>query len=224
MKLRLYSTAALTLLLGVEASAQGTTVKPKASEYPVHQKMADAEIGAEYMVRSFGGDQLLLADDFLVVEVAVYPSDREGVQIDARKFTLRLNGKKQVLFAQAPGMVAASLKYPDWQRRPQMTLGGGMGDRGVIIGGPPSVGRFPGDRRAESRLPAPPQAPSSTSPVSEEPVDISELIQRVSLPEGTVKLPVSGYLFFPYTGKLKSLKTVELLVDSGSEPVVLRLK
>jgi hypothetical protein len=137
---------------------------------------------------------------------------------------MRINGKKQVLFPQPPGMVAASLKYPDWQRKPQMTLGGGMGDRGISIGGPPAVGRFPGDPRAESRLPSPPRAPADTSPVNEEPLDISELVQKISLPEGLVRQPVSGYLFFPYTGKLKSLKTVELLVDTGSEPVLLRLK
>src|SRR5688572_29343828 len=113
MKLRLYSTAALTLLLSIEASPQGTTAKPKASEYPVHQKTPDVEIGAEYMVRSFGADQLLLADDFLVVEVAIYPADRDGFKIDTRQFTMRINSRKQVLFPQSPGMVAASLKYSD---------------------------------------------------------------------------------------------------------------
>jgi hypothetical protein len=190
----------------------------------LHAVTADKEIGVEYMVRSFGADQILLADDFLVVEVAVYPAHRAAVEIDPRRFTLRINGKKQVLFPQSPGMVAASLKYPDWQRKTQMTLGGGMGDRGIVIGQPRGPARFPGDRRAEPRLPAPPQAPTGDAPVEKEPMDITELVQKVSLPEGLARFPVSGYLFFPYSGKLKSLKSVELLIETASEPLVLRLK
>ena len=223
MSLRLYGTAGVALLLAAPALAQGTKPKKTAAEYPLHTKTADMEIGVEYMVRSFGADQIMLADDFLVAEVAVYPLHRSGVQLDMRKFTLRINGKKQVLSPQPAGMVAASLKYPDWRQKPQMTLGGGMGDRGIIIGRPQGPPRFPGDARGESRLPAPPQAPTDQQ-VQQEPVDINELIQKIVLPEGLIRLPVSGYLFFPYTGKLKSLKTVELLVETVSEPVVLRLK
>jgi hypothetical protein len=227
MNQRLYGTAALMLLLTGVILAQGTAgtkPKPAASDYPVHAKTAEMDIGVEYMVRSFGADQILLADDFLVVEVAVYPGLRSGVQIDTRKFTLRINGKKQVLFPQSAGMVAASLKYPDWQRKPQMTLGGGMGDRGIILGQPQGQPRFPGDRRTEPRLPAPPQTSTGDSPVEKEPMDINELVQKVALPEGLARFPVSGYLFFPYGGKLKSLKSVELLIEGDSEPLVLRLK
>jgi hypothetical protein len=228
MKQRLYDTALLILLAAVSphgAVAQGTTTKPKAAEYPVHARLHDMEIGVEYMVRSFGADQIMLADDFLVTEVAIYPAYRAGVELDARKFTMRINGKKEVLFAQSPGAVAASLKYPDWQRKPQLSVGAGMGDRGIILGRPQQVERFPGDRRAEPRLPAPPRVPTSDTPAAAEPVDLSEMIHKVALPEGVARFPVSGYLFFPYRGKLKSLKRVELLVETGlSEPVVLRLR
>jgi hypothetical protein len=217
----------LVLLLSAVALTQGnsgTTPKPKASDYPLHTKTSDMEIGVEYMVRSFGADQLLLADDFLVVEVAAYPLHRSGVQVDPRQFTLRINGKKDVLFPQSPGMVAASLKYPDWQQKPRMTVGGGMGDRGIILGQPQGQSRFPGDRRAEPRLPAPPQAPGADAQVEKEPIDITELVQKVALPEGLARFPVSGYLFFPYRGKLKSLKSVELLIATPSEALMLRLK
>jgi hypothetical protein len=224
MSSRLYGTAALTLALAGACLAQGTKPKANATDYPLHAKTADMDIGVEYMVRSFGSDQILLADDYLVAEIAVYPLQSSGVPLDMRKFTLRINGKKQVLFAQAPAMVAASLKYPDWRRRPQMTVGGGLGDQGVILGGPQRTPRFPGDRRGESRLPAPPQAPAADAPVEREPADITELVQSVALPEGLARLPVSGYVFFPYTGKLKSLKSVEMLIETASEPVILRLK
>jgi hypothetical protein len=223
MSLRLYGTAALTLAVAGACLAQGTKPKPTAAEYPVHAKTADMTVGVEYMVRSFASDQIMLADDYVVAEIAVYPAESSGVQLDIRKFTLRIN-KKQVLLAHSPEMVAASLKYPDWRQKPQMTLGGGLGDQGVILGGPQRTSRFPGDGRAESRLPAPPQAPAAGAPVEKEPVNITELVQKIALPEGLTRFPVSGYLFFPYTGKLKSLKSVELLIETESEPIVLRLK
>jgi hypothetical protein len=205
------------------AFAQGTSPRAKVSEYPVNGKVGELEIGAEYMVHSFGADQIFLADDFLIVEVAVYPPKRTDVVVDARKFTLRLNGKKDVLLAQPSGMVAASIKYPDWQRKPQVIAGGGIGDQGIILGQPPSVERFPGDRRAE-RGPAPPRVPTGNSPTPTEPVDPAELVQKVALPEGKTNWPVSGYVFFPYRGKASKLKSVELIAEFGSEPVVLRLK
>jgi hypothetical protein len=231
MKQRFYSTLHYRLAIAVAftavtMSAQGTAPRKTSGDYPVHMATPGLEIGAEYMVHSFGAtqaDQMLVADDFLVVEVALYPARGSQIEVDTRKFTLRLNNKKEALFAQSAGMVAASMKYPDWQRKPQLTAGGGIGDAGVILGQPPPVARFPGDRRAE-RLPAPPQPGSSDKQAESVPADPAELVQKVALPDGHSRHPVSGYLFFPYRGKLKSLKSVELIADVGSEPLVLRLK
>ena len=128
---------------GLSLFGQGTTPKPKASDYPVHARIGGADLGVEYMVRSFGEDQMLLANDYLIVEVAVYPDQLTVFETDARRFTLRINGKK---------------------------------------------------------------------------------VHKVALPEGPARNPVSGFLFFPYRGKLSKLKSVELLVDYGSGPVLLRLK
>jgi hypothetical protein len=227
---RFYSTPlvviALTAFPVAAGFGQGTAARQNAAGYPVHSKAGGIGIGAEYMVHSFGGDQadrMLLAEDFLVVEVALYPERGSQIEVNARKFTLRLNHRKDVLFPQSPGMVAASIKYPDWRRKPQLTAAGGIGDRGIIVGHPPAVARFPGDRRAD-RLPAPPRTDSVDKPAETVTADPAELVQKVALPEGPAKHPVSGYLFFPYGGKLKSLKSVELVVDLGSEPLVLRLK
>ena len=40
-----------------------------------------------------------------------------------------------------------------------------------------------------------------------------EVIQRAALPEGEVALPVSGCLFFPFHGKMKKIKKLELVYD-----------
>ncbi|MEJ7606462.1 MAG: hypothetical protein WKF37_09370 [Bryobacteraceae bacterium] len=128
----------------------GTSVKPQVADYPVHAALQNANIGAEYMVRSFGEPgRLFITEDYLVVEVAIFPSSREPFHIDLRNFNLRLNGR-DLLASQTPGMVAASLKYPDWSMRPQTTVQAGP----VILGRPRSQPRFPDDNRPrQDRLP-----------------------------------------------------------------------
>jgi hypothetical protein len=173
-----------------------------------------------------GADQLFVVDDYLVVLVAVYPLHKRTVNIDSRSFTLRLNGKKDAVLAQAPGLVAASMKYPDWRRKPQLVGGVGMGDTGIILGRPQPVERFPGDPRPrQDRLPNPPRTDTGVQVPPTEAVDPAELVQKLALPDGAIRVPTAGYLYFAYTGKLSKLKNVELVVQSESEEaVVLRLR
>jgi len=107
----------------------GTTPKPKAADYPAHAQAGGVWLGAEYLVRSIPArNQTLVTQDYLVVEVALYPPPGQPLVVSDGQFTLRMNGKKQVLHAQAPGFVAASLKYPDWEHRPSLVGYGGAGN------------------------------------------------------------------------------------------------
>ena len=209
------------------AHAQAIDPKAKASESPVHLTTPDVEIGAEYMVRSFGGDRMYIAPDHLVVQIALYPLHKRIINVDSRTFRLRLNGKKDALFPQSPGMVAASVKYPDWRRRPTLVFGGGMGDTGISVGRPQPTARFPGDNRpVRDRLPAPPSTGGGVPrPESADP-EPAELITVQALQEGPIRVPVTGYLYFGYEGKLTKLKSVELLYyeQPESAPIVLRLR
>lgn len=184
----------------------------------------------EYNVRSIGaGNTSFITDEYLVVEAAVFPAAGQSVNINTQKLTLRLNGRKEVLLTQTPAMVAASLKYPDWGWQRGAVAHAGVGDRGIILGRPQQVERFPGDNRpAQGRLPGPvPRTPSDPVPSQEQepPIDLSEFLQKTALPEGSMTRPVSGYVYFPYKGKLEKIKTVELLIEAGgAEPVVVRLR
>jgi hypothetical protein len=185
-------------------------------------------LGAEYLVRSlFVRGQSFLTPDYLVVEVAVYPPKGEALEVSSGEFTVRLNGKKQLLFTQSPGFVAASLKYPDWERRRTVEVSGGVGDTGVVLGRPETVERFPGDPRPrQTRLPAPPKvsAPQDPSGLDKpEPVRAEEAVVEVALPEGKAAGPVSGYLYFAHKGKLKSIRTLELLYGGPAGHAILRL-
>jgi hypothetical protein len=207
--------------------SEGTPPKDDVSKYPVYAAVGEISIGAEYLVHSFSGqNRTFVAPDYLVIEVAVYPPKGEKLKLASGQFTLRVNGKKRGLFSQPPYFVAASLKYPDWERRPTMTAGAGIGDTGVILGRPPVTGRFPGDPRpTQDRLPRPPRAPQTDQSGMDtpEPVRAEEIVVRAALPEGEISYPASGYLYFPYKKKPKSIKSLELIYNGPAGAATLPL-
>lgn len=204
--------AAMSLMC---AAAQAPEARKSASEYPAHAEMKGGAIGAENLGHGIMTQNgVIAADDHLVVEVALY-SKSQSVDVSAGQFSLRINGKGRLLLPESPGMVAASIKYPDWERTPPEVMVG-AGDAGVIFGGPNTVPRFPGDRRpmgAGVPNPVPPVS-TTTAPVEKQPQEpIEDQVKRWSLPEGNLGPPICGYLYFSYKRKLKSIKALELLYD-----------
>lgn len=217
--------ALFLFVLACSARAQGTESRSKIADYPLHANVGNVGVGAEYMVQSVASSRgSFIADGFLVVDVGVFPPPG-GMTISTSAFTLRINGK-DTLMAQTPSMVGASLKYPDWNRQRGIVAAAGP----VIIGRPAPVERFPGDTRpAQTRVPGRvPQAPTDASggTAGGEQINLPEIVNAAALPEGPRKQPVSGYVYFPWSGKLTKLKKVELLVqfDESREPVALRLR
>ena len=210
--------------------AQGIEPRDEAAAYPVHVELKGISVGAEFLVHSVSGrGKTFAVDGYLVVEVAIFPAHGKEILVNAGNFSLRLNGKKKnVLMPQTPGMVAASLKYPDWQDRPRVEAGAGVGDIGVLVGGPADRERFPGDPRpGQRRLPAPPRAPVPEDPSGSEkpePVRADELVLEAALPEGERKSAAAGYLYFAYRGKTKSVRSVDLLYSGPEGPATLRLR
>jgi hypothetical protein len=186
--------------------------RSKASDYPTHVAISGMEIGAEYLVHSIPSEKGdYFAKEYLVVEVAVFPAAKDSLKISNGHFTLRIN-KKATLTAQSAGTVAAALKYPDWEQRPQMTA-----QAGPLIYGAPQVGRFPGDPTQTQPMPTlrvPDQTDSANVQKASD-LPIEEAISRAALPEGFIAEHVKGCLFFRFEGKLKSLKSLDLIYDAG---------
>ncbi len=208
---------------------EGVEPRTTASAYANHAELKGLSIGAEFLVHSFSGrGKTFVVDDYLVVEVAVFPAAGKRVLVNAGNFSLRVNGKKAALMPQTPGMVAASLKYPDWQAKPRIEAGAGVGDIGVLVGRPTARERFPGDPRPrQSRLPAPPQAPppeDRTGVEKPEPVQADEVVVDTALPEGERTQAAAGHLYFAYRGKTKSIRSVELVYSGPEGPASLRLR
>ena len=151
------------------------------------------------MVHSFTGrKQTFVARDFLVVEVALFAGPGERLEVSDGHFTLRMN-KKTTLTASAPSFVAASLKYPDWQPRPTLEAGVGVGNGEVILGRPAQVERFPGDQLPRARLPRAPEQDHGVE--RQESVRAEEIVLETALPEGNVLPPVSGFLYIHTWGR-----------------------
>jgi hypothetical protein len=214
----------LTLLPALLAQAPA---RAKVSDYPAHGKLPAMEIGVEYLLNSIPLDKgMYLAKDHLVLEVAIFPSTAAGVNVSTSQFTLRVNNKT-ILYPDSPGAVASSLKYPDWQTHPTMTAEAGAGNGSVILGAPPPVARFPGDHRAD-RPPSVPKVPEAPNPTGEpnaidQPIETQ--IRIAALPElrcaqtgqevCPTQRPVKGLLFFAFSGKTKSIRSLDLIYDGG---------
>ncbi len=206
----------LTLLVPVLLLAEGIEPRPTAAAYPVHSQAGKLGLGAEFMVHSFmAGGQTYVARDYLVVEVGAFPG--EAITLNAGQFILRVNGKKQALLAQTPGMVVNSIQNPDWSQRPQMEATAGMGNTGVILGRPVPTSRFPDDPNGRTR-PRPGQDPAKEV---EPEKALEQMVPGVALPEGPRDKPIAGYLFFAYQGKVK---TVELRYEGPAGSVVMKLR
>ena len=202
----------LVLFAATLAGAQDDASR-KANDYPAHASWPQFDIGAEYLIHSIPTEVgAIFARDYLVVEVAIYPG-KHPVMISSAAFTLRVNGQRTVLYPESPGFVAASLKYPDWEPRPTLVGSVGVGDGSVIVGAPTPVGRFPGDPTGNPRVQLPRKQPDTGAEGHPKKASIEELVTRAALPDGEARIPAKGSVYFAFTGKLKSIHSLELLYD-----------
>jgi len=204
--------------------AQGDP-KKSAREYAASARLPDFELGAEYHGRTFFSDgKAYDSGDFLTVEVAIYPA--KPVQVRISQFALRLNGRKELIYAQPPGLVATAFRLQPWdETRRRVVVGAGTPDGGILVGAPAPGPRFPGDRGS-------PQGPAPRAPKpdyegkidrEQEPA-YDEILKREGLAEIEATKPLRGYLFFPYRGKLAKLKSIDLVLLGGTEPTAIVLK
>jgi hypothetical protein len=201
------------------ACAQGTEPKPKADDYEVHTAAKGVTLGAEYMVYSVSGQgATFILDGHLVVEVGLFPPKGKTVAAGASEFQLRVDGK--TLHPLTPQMVVAAQTRREWYHPRGIQATAGSGNDTVILGAPTRQTPPYGGGRT---TPAPPRSPEpdlrDRFPRSES-VRADELIVSTAFPHGEFKGPVSGYIYFPFTGKASKIRRVDLLYGDA----VLRLK
>jgi hypothetical protein len=213
----LFATLAFAQTHAPAVYAIGTTPKAKAGDYEAHAKSDDIEIGAEYMVHSFSrGNAMYVARDFLTVEVALYPpKDQADVaalfDIDYGDFQLTINDKKIALMPMNPYTVATALDHPDWQpEQPHVEATAGTPNGRVTLGAPPHTPLPTGDPPGYPRTTPLPQADPPGGIERQSRPSASQIAVECSLPDGSQRPPISGFLYFAYTGNTKSIKSLVL--------------
>ncbi len=218
--------AALLVLLSTVHGAEVLVPKAKPEEYSFHLDLKKASIGAEYHAHTIpSGATPLFTSEYLVIEIAFFPMLEKGLPIRLTDFTLRLNGKKQAILAHDAGLVVTSIRNSGWSQLPAVVIGVGDGDREVVMGGPQRQPRFPGDPNGSPK--SRPRVPTEPDNTAEGKPEIApkpeEIVPDLALQGAAIDHPVAGYLYFPYAGKLKALKSIELTYDgpAGSGKLVL---
>ncbi len=210
---------AAAFLAALLAMGQEAGHKASASEYPAHAKAGSVEIGAENWGHGLTTPHgSFAADDFIVVDVALFGSPNQTLLVASGHFSLRLNKSKKPVLPVNPEFAAAMMKHPEWQQRPEFVAGGGLGNADVMVGGR-NPNRVPG---GVSRPVPPAEDPQGMR--REPPPPLEEILAGASLASGEHRLPTNGYLFFPYRGKLSRLKSIELIYEGPAGSASLELR
>jgi hypothetical protein len=216
---------ALILIAGGILLAQGPSdslpAREKPSEYQASVALpAKRTLASDYLGHSAPTPRgILFAPNHLVVEVAIFGSG--PVNLNTAHFQLQLTGGRGTpqspLHPDPSTIVASSMREGSMynQGRSRVEMGGGIGNSGVLIGRRPQTTGIPDiDAQRPGRGSDPPVvgAPGhdrSGNP-AENQVDPAHALADVEIINGERRVPVRGLLFFPYAGKLKSLKTITL--------------
>jgi hypothetical protein len=194
------------------------TKEPQASEFKglppraaATEYQAQAKAGAVTIAAEFAGHSVpklegpLNTEDFVVVETAFFGAAGARLQLSSGDFSLRINGKKGAYASVPFGMVSSSLKDPEWS--------------------PPEEKDAP--KQSKSGLSAG-QGGDNTPPVVHVPLELRRAmalyLQKASLPEGDRVLPVAGLIYFRYSGRVKSIHSLELVYTGPAGEATLSLQ
>jgi hypothetical protein len=186
---------------------QGIPPRAAPGDYQAHAQAGSVTVAAEFIGHFVPTSQgTLTTDDFVVVEAGLFGEPEARLKLSSEDFSLRINGRKMPLPSRPYGMVTGSLKDPDLEppasssSKPKTSIGGGGGQ---------------GD---SDTPPAPVHIPIEVQRA------MAQRVQKASLAEGDRSLPQAGLIFFPYKGKGKDIRSIELLYNGPAGQATLPLQ
>ncbi len=187
---------------------RGLPPRATAADYQANAAAGTVTIGAEFLGHSVPTDKgTLSTETYIVVEAGIFGQPDAGIKLSLEDFSLRINGKNDPLPSQPSGLVGKSLKDPEFEPpasappKSKTSLNGGGGSQG--------------DSNAP---PAPVHIPIEVQR------SMQQRTQKAALPEGDRPLPVAGLLFFQYSGKAKSIRSVDLIYNGPAGKAALELQ
>ncbi len=181
---------------------KGIAVRPSAAEYQTAVKVGNYTLAVDFDANGVPtSDGVFSTEEYIVFEVALYGPPGSHAMLQLADFSLRINGKKQPTPAQPYTFVFKSLKNPEWESTlayvPKESSNGinagGGGRGGAADSGPPPKPKMPLDveRRMDLR------------------------VQKAAVSEADRPLPQTGLIFFPYSGKIKNIHTMDLIFSGA---------
>ena len=194
---------------------QGLPARATSTDYQTQAKVGNLTIGAEFTGHGIpNAQQPLNSEDHVAVEVAIFgPADARLI-IGPTDFSLRINGKKDLLPSQPWGLVAKSVKDLEWISLDAVP--GESKSKGSVNGG---GGGGQGAGQGSSNLPPPPP---------KVPIDVLRgwqlAVKNAALAQGDRALPQAGLIYFPYRGKVTSIRSLELIYEGTAGTASLTLQ
>ena len=211
---RVVSTLAMAQFLSAQApdaaKAQlGLPARATPTDYQTQAKVGNLTIGAEFTGHGIpNAQQPLNSEDYVAVEVGLFGAADARLMIGPTDFSLRINGKKDLSSSQPWGLVAKGVKDLEWVSPDAVP--GEAKSKGSVNGG--------GGQGSSS---LPPPAPKV-------PIDVLRgwqlAVKNAALSQGDRALPQAGLVYFPYRGKVTSIRSLELIYEGPAGSVSLSLQ
>jgi hypothetical protein len=194
-----------------ELSFASMPARAAASEYQAQGKAGMITIGAEFAGHSVTAPaHTYSSEDYVVVEAGFFGPPGAQVTLSRDDFSLRVNGKKNVLPSEPYELVFKSLKDPEWQPPPVPEDQKGSSSKGGLTTG--------GAGQNDTAPPPPPKMPFPLRRAME------QHVQRAAMQVGERPLPQAGLLFFLYRGKSEGIKSLELIYSGAAGKATLDLQ
>jgi hypothetical protein len=188
---------------------RGMSPRSSASDYQAQAQTGKVTIAADFTGHSVPKPEgPLSTEDHVVVEVGIFGPAGEKTTLSIENFSLRINGKKNSLSSSPWGLVAKSIKDPQWappeeadsksKSKGGLSTGGGGQDQGSM----PVIVHVPIELRHA----------------------MAQYVEKTSLPEGERALPQAGLIYFPYRGKVESIHSMELIYEGPAGKASLNLQ
>ncbi|MGA2740772.1 MAG: hypothetical protein ABSG65_25455 [Bryobacteraceae bacterium] len=187
-------------------------IPPRAApaDYQAHAAAGTVTVGAEFIghIIAMPDDTNYSTEDYVAVETGLYGPAGARLKISVDDFSLRVYGKKTTTLPSQPvGMVFRSLKDPVWEDSVAVEAKS-KSNTSISTGG----------KNGEKEPAAPVHMPLELQRA------MWQRVQRAALLEGDRALPQAGLIFFPYRGKEKNIRALELVYAGPAGTATLTLQ
>ncbi len=182
---------------------QGLPPRSAPSDYPAQAKLGKITLAAEFAGHGLPTPEgPLSSDDYVVVEVAFFGPAGTRLPVSFSDFSLRINNRKNPTASEPYEQVGGSVKDPEWvpPERPE------KGGNGILGGGGNDTSKEPPRPPAELRR------------------AWAQRVRKSALADGDRELPQDGLIYFPYGGKVKSIRSLELIYSGPAGKASLDLQ